>query len=302
MVETIDRKIYFYRIEFKKNGQATQPQPIFSNIESLPFDENGRYLPLDDGNMRSMYIDSTNPLLKARIGTIRKKELPLMERKGETEPLTIPPDAGLYEPIHFMIFPNNVVGFEYNFYGPRIGSLKAYIHSKASDLVDEIELVPLMRRDIQELLSRIGEIRVFKLRVHRDMESHLRELDDNLSDAFKALKQTTDAEYIEIVLKSKRYSKDNISVLFFNRLRNWLSHSEVRVGVDDLRVRARDETTGGMENFDLLQEYLLSVKQVVKQDDVHRSVNTSAMYAAINEAYRDLRPEIDCIINEGNIQ
>ena len=297
MVEIIERKIYFYKIEFKKDGQTTRPQPIFSNIDSLPFDENGRYFLLDDGNMRSMYIDSTNFPLKARLGTIRKKGLPLMERKGETEPLTIPSDAGLYEPMHFVIFPNDVIGFEYNFYGPRIGSLKSYIASKACDLVEEIELVPLIRHDIRELLSRIGEMRVFKLRVHRDMESYLRELDDNLPDALKALKQTTDAEYIEIVLKSKQYSRSSINVSFVNRLVNWLSRPEVRVGVEDLKIRARDEITGSIEEFDLLQQYLLSVKQVVKQDDAHRSVNVNAMYAAINEAYSELRPEINRLIN-----
>ena len=287
-------------MEIKKDGQTVQPEPIFSTISQMPFNENGRYLKLNDGNMWSMYVDSNGSPLKARIGTIRKKGLPMMERHGQTTPLTIPPDAGLYEPMHFMIFPNNVVGFEYNFYGPRPGSLKYYLPKKVSNLVDEVELIPLMRRDVHELLSRIGEVRVFRLKIHRDMGELLRELDDNLPDAIGAAKRASDAEYIEIVFRSQKYSRHGINIPFLNRLASWLSRSDVRAAVDTLKIRARDEITESIEEFDLLQEYLLSVKQVVKQDEIHRSVNTNAMYTAIQEAYTELRSEINRIIDEGN--
>lgn len=300
MPDTIDRKIYFYKMEIKRNGQRVQPESIFSAINQMSFDENGRYLPLTDGNMWSMYVDSINLPLKARIGTIRTKGLPMMERRGQTIPLTIPPDAGLYEPMHFIIFPDNIVGFEYNYYGPRPGSLKFYLPKKLPNLVDEVELVPLMRRDVHTLLSRIGEVKVFRLKIHRDMGELLRELDDNLPDAIEAAKRASDAEYIEIVFRAKRYSRHGINIPFLNRLASWLSRSEVRAAVDTLKIRARDEITQSVEEFDLLQEYLLSVKQVVKQDDIHRSVNTNAMYAAIQEAYDELRPEIYRIISEGN--
>ncbi len=300
MPETIERKIYFYKMEIKKDSNLIQSVPIFSAINQMPFDENGRYFELSNGNLWSTYIDSTNFPLKARIGTIRKKGLPMMERQGQTSPLTIPPDAGLFEPMHFVVFQNNVVGFEYNFYGPRPGSLKSYLLNRVPDLVDEIELIPLMRRDVHALLSRIGEIKRFNLRIHRDMEQYLEELDENLPDALSALKQTSDAEYIEIVLRSKRWSRQGINISFLSKLASWLSRSDVRAGVDALKIRARDEITNSIEEFDLLQEYLLSTKQVVKQDDVHRSVSTNAMYASIREAYRELSSEINRIITEGN--
>lgn len=300
MPDTIDRKIYFYKMEIKKNGHVVQPEPIFSTINQMSFNETGRYLKLNNGNMWSMYVDSIKSPLKARIGTIRKKGLPMMERHGQTSPLTIPSDAGLYEPMHFMIFPNNVVGFEYNFYGPRPGSIKYYLPKKVSNLVDEVELIPLMRKDVHKLLSRIGEVRVFRLKIHRDMGELLRELDDNLPDAIEAAKRASDAEYIEIVFRSKKYSRHGINIPFLNRLASWLSRSDVRAAVDTLKIRARDEITESIEEFDLLQEYLLSVKQVVKQDEIHRSVNTNAMYAAIQEAYTELRSEIIRIIDEGN--
>jgi len=300
MPDTVDRKIYFYKMKIKKNGRYIRPEPIFSTIKQMPFSENGRYLKLSDGNMWSMYVDSINLPLKARIGTIRKKGLPMIERRGQTKPLTIPPDAGLYEPMHFIIFPDNIVGFEYNFYGPRPGSLRLYLQRKVSSLVDEVELIPLMRRDVYTLLSKIEEIKLFRLKIHRNMEELLRELDDNLPDAIKALKRTTDAEYIEIVLRPERRSRHGINIQFFKRLGKWLSKPEVRDAVETLKIRARNKITHTIEDFDLLQEYLLSVKQVVKQDDIHRSVNTNAMYAAIQEAYTELKDEIDRITGKSD--
>lgn len=299
MVDTFDRKIYFYKLIFKNNGQLVDPQSVFSHIDSLPFDENGRYLALSDGNVRSMYIDSPTPPFRIRIGTKRIKGLPMVEKKGTTSPLVIPSDSGLFEPMHCMIFSNNIAGFESNFYGPRPNSMKLYILSKAMNLVDDIELIPLMRRDIHTLLSRVGEIRTFRLKVNRDMEQLIRDLDDNLPDALSALKKTTDAEYIEIILRGENYSRTGILVSFIDRLANWISRSDVKDGVDKLTIRARDEISGEIAEFDVLQQYILSIKQVIKQDDAHRSVNSIAMYNAINEAFREMRQEINQIINEG---
>jgi len=299
MVDSIEKKIYFYKVLFKNNDQFVDPQTIFSYINSLPFDESGRYLKLNGGNIRSMFIDSTTMPLKIRIGTIRKTGLPHLETRGQTSPLKIPDDSGLYEPMHFMIFPNNIVGFESNFYGPRPASLKAYVPKKANNMVDKIELLPLMRQDITELLSRIGEIRMLRLKVNKDMGKYLKDLDDNLPDAFSALMQTTDAENIEIVLRSKSYSKTGIFVTFVERLPKWISKSEVREGVDKLIIRGRDEISGKIDEFDLLQQYLFSKKQVIKQDEIHKSIKMNAMYNAINDAYNESRPEINQIINDG---
>ncbi len=299
-IMVLERKIYFYRMLLRANGQVVEPQTVFSYINSLPFDETGRYLTIDDGNIRSMFVDSTASPLRIRMGTKRVKGLPIIETMGRTSLLTIPPESGLYEPMHFMIFNNNVVGFENNFYGPRPPSLKSYILNKAPELVDEVELLPLMRHDIHELLARIGEVRNLRLRVNRDMGNYLRDLDDNLPDALAALRRLTDAENIEVILRCNKYSRTGIVVRFLNGLADWISRPEVRAGVDDLKIRARDQNTEEIEEFDLLQQYLLSVKQIVTQDEVHRSVDTNAMYSAINEAYTELRSEINLIINGGN--
>jgi hypothetical protein len=298
MVETIERKIFFYEIEFKKEDEIINPQSILSYINSLPFDENGRYLLSDEESILSMFVESKGLPLKGKIGTIRKKGLPLTERYGETKPLKLPLNTGLYEPTHFIIFPDKVAGFEFNFYGPRPTSLKNYILNKASAMIDDIKLLPIIRRDTMQLLSHIGEIKAFGLNIHRDMEEFLKMLDDNLFDTFSGMKKYNDAEYIEIIFRAERHSKKSIHLNFLDRLPEWIKKPEVKEGVDSLRIRARDKITKKIEEFDLLQEYLISKKQIVRLDDIHKSVNPTAMYSAINEAYNELKSEIKSIIRE----
>lgn len=293
----LERKIYFYRMLLRNNGQIVDPREVFTYINSLPFNDAGRYQLLKEENKRSMYIDSSISPFRIRLGNIRLTGLPNVEAGGQISPLAIPRDSGLYEPMHFMVFPNNVVGFESNFYAPRPPSLSYYLLNRASGIVNDIELLPLIRHDVAEILSRIGEIRSFRLRVNRDMVQYMADLNNNLSDAFNVLRQGTDAETIEVVLRCERHSSNGIHIPFLGRLPTWLARPEVRPGVDDLVLKARDDIDGGIQEFDLLEQYLLSKKEVITQDEIHRSVNTTAMYNAINEAYTELRAEINLIVN-----
>jgi hypothetical protein len=297
MPDMTDRKIYFHKIDLKKDDEPVSPLNVFNLIEGMPFTEQGRYLEINDERMWTMYIDHATFPIKGKIGTIRKKGLPLVERRGETSPLDIPSDAGLYEPMHFVIYENGVGGFEYNFYAPRPSSLKHYIKSKLDSSVDEIDMKPLMRRDVLEMLRNVDDIRCLTMSVHRDMGRYMKELDDNLPDAFNSIKEFSDAEEIELTLKSKKYSRKSITLPSIKKFAKWIRKEEVRTGVNKLQINAMDGSTGKVTKFDLLQEYLLSTKQVVKQDDALRSVNSTAMYNAIEEAYSELKDEINQIIS-----
>lgn len=244
-----------------------------------------------------MHIMNTDLPLMAMIGNKRLTGLPSMDLDGTISPLPIPEKAGLYEPMHFMIFPRNVIGFEYNFYGPRISSLSTYIPDKAPGLVDEVELLPLLRTDIDELLSKTGEIKSFQLAVHRNMGEHLRIIGDNMFDAFDALKKSDYSEVIEIVLRFEKYSRKGIRMPFKNTLSRFLG--EAKDDVDKIKIRAENlDNENRVETFDLLEEFLLSNKKVTIIDETYRFVNARVMFDTINEAYQELRPEINKIIEE----
>lgn len=294
---SVNRRIYFYRLFLKKDEKEVKPNSIFSYINSLPFTDEGRYLPLGDGNSRSMYVRNTDLPLKAIIGNKRLTGLPSMDLNGDISPLPIPKKAGLYEPMHFMIFPKNVIGFEYNFYGPRINSLSTYIPNKAPDLVDKVELIPLLRTNITELLSKMGEIKMFQLAVHRNMGEHLKIIGDNVFDAFESLKKSDYSEVIEIVLRSERYSRKGIKLPFKERLANFLA--KAKDNVDVARIRAENlDNENKIEPFDLLEQFMISNRKIELIDEDHRSVDSESMFSNISDAYQELRPDINKIIDE----
>lgn len=296
MVETIKRTIHFYKITLKKEGEDIALSSIFSPINSYPIDSEERYYQLEDGNQLSMYISSQVVPIKAMIGTKRVTGLPSIEIRGVTSPLSIPDDAGLYEPTHFMIFDHNILASEFNFYGPRITSLRTYLYAKLREIVDEIEILPLMNQEFTTIVSNVGNIRKFRLKIHRDGIQLTRDLDANLYSTFEAARNVSDSEDIEITFSARKYSRDDIDIPFFRRLAGWLSTLGVKEQIETLKINAMDTITNEMKEFDLLEEFIVAKKDVVKVDDIHRSVSSDDMYRVIQESYNELRPTINRII------
>ena len=54
-----------------------------------------------------------------------------------------------------------------------------------------------------------------------------------------------------------------------------------------------NEETHLIEPFDLLQDKLISVKSVIRPDERYRKIDTESMYRAIEEAYGDLRDDLE---------
>lgn len=311
MTGTIYKSIYFYKICLKKDHNYVNPLVIFNYINSLSFDETdtGRYQKLDEEKGLSIHIDSLISPLKFRVGTRRMDNLPDQENQGNVFPLNLPQDHVLFEPSHFMLYVdepfylNNIMGFEFNFYGPRVSRLKKYILEKASHLIDEVELSPLMNEDFRTKINRIGEIKKFEIGVHRDYGEMLREINGSLPDIVNAAKNLSDSEFVEIVLRPQKKSKNSIKFPVLRNFGIWeklFNHPDFPGHVDKLRVRAENKYSEQIENFDLLQEFIVSKKNIIKKDDNHRAVDRDAMYYSINEAYWELRNEIFCIISRDN--
>ncbi|AKB50464.1 hypothetical protein MSBRW_1211 [Methanosarcina barkeri str. Wiesmoor] len=292
-MDTIDKKIYFYRILMKKIGKVVTSDKVFSKINTLPFTNGERYLDLENENSQCMYIEPIKQPLRANIGTVRTKNLPMTEQKGVQDPLNLPPGVGLYEGTHFVIFSNNVMGAEYNYYGPRISCLKNYIPSKVPSLVDEVELIPIMRHDFMEQISKIGEIKKFRMKIQSDNIILTEKLNANLHSMFEQAKRVAyDTEDLDITLNLSH----NMKLSMLDKLSEWLPIPEVLSSLSVLKIHAKNEETRKMETFDLLQDYMLSVKPVNKKDELHRSVDKNSMYNAIESSYDELKSEINSVI------
>jgi len=294
----VERKIYFYRIEFFKNSSKVRPKPVFDYIDSLPYDVSGRHLQLPNGNERCLYVDSRSVPIMAQIGTRRKGDLPVVERAGQRRPVQLSTDEALLECTHFIIFPDDVMGMEYNQFAPRAGGLVGYLMEKARLLVDDVRITPLAKKDILEDLKKAqqGEIIVLKLRLACRAIPTLIELDSSLHKTFKTLEETAPGAYdLEVVLRAPKYSDRGFKASFLSRMPSWLSRPGVLESVGTARIKVIDPD-GEREEIDLLRHYIMTTKKVVKQRDDLRSVDSRDMYSKIQDAYAELRPQIDSSI------
>lgn len=288
-MDTVEKRISFYKLILNRDGNNVDPLKTFSIIDSLPFTENERYLPVADGNLHLMHIFNGNIPLKISLGTSRRKNLPSIEEEGITSPLEIY-NAGLFEPTHAMIFPNNIIGIESNYYGPKPSSFERYISKKASSIVDNVEIIPLMRSDFLEYISQIGDIKVLEFKVHRNMTEHFKGITKSLNHILNGMKDSTSAEYIGITLNSSK--KRGMLLKWRDEFLKRFQNQENRDAASKAIIKATDITSNKIREFNLLEQYFISTKEVLKSDDIHRNVSKDSMFEAINESYLELKDEI----------
>lgn len=292
MSTSVERTINFYKIELKLEDQNVDVSRVFRFLSTLPYTQNGKYLQVAGENYRSIYINSLENPIRAKLGTKRRDQLPTIEIEGSESNLDIPDGAGLLEAMHFVIFSENIIGFEFNQYAPRPSGLRNYLLKKSPSIIDDVILTPLIRHDIDALIRNIGEIKIFSFKAGRDSSDILDELNVSLANVFRTLPEMGNAKEFEIVLRNKPRSKEYFNLNFLSRLPSWLSNPNVHEQINSLKITAVDEATQEMREFDLLNEYIYSKKTVLKRDDTHRCIDSSSMYSAIITAYNELEPDI----------
>ncbi len=86
---------------------------------------------------------------------------------------------GLSESTHMEFFANNIVGAEFNFYGPRATAFSEYCEEKATG-IPRFHLRPLLHRDGITQLNELQDIRLFAIRVHTSRSRLLQAADANM--------------------------------------------------------------------------------------------------------------------------
>ena len=146
--ETVERKIYFFRTNAGRDRGnrpiAFDPVVTLRHIDSLPWTTAGRYWVANDGKVTTCWIDDIESPQRMRLGNIRRTDLPQMEQGGSLRPLLLPGKAGLAESVHMMFFPGNIVGSDFNFYGPRVSRFSYYLAEKAQGVSPVVFFEPLL--------------------------------------------------------------------------------------------------------------------------------------------------------------
>jgi hypothetical protein len=216
-----------------------------------------------------------------------------VELRGDISPLRLQPEQGLLEQTHAVFFPNNIVGVEFNFYGPRLSRLAWYLREKFEGELPPVRFDMLLREDVQEHLAHLSDIRLLQLRLHRDYFDLLEEADQSLASAFRAAGEASDATTVEIVLRHRRYSRESLADRVVNVVRALAGQPRTREGAEVFKVRALNNRTQRVETFDLLKDQLVSSRQVVRHGERERAVNSENMFQAIEAAYNELRESLE---------
>lgn len=282
--DEIERTIRFYKITLEKEEEVINPSTVLNYISSLGYPD--RYRELKDGRSWSMefYGNIGGNETRIILGTKRVAGLPQVEENGLRSPLPLRRNQGLFEPTHFSLFSGNVLGMEYNQYGPKTGALEDYIKRKAERFVDDIKILPIPREDLMNTLRKIGEVKVMDFGALSDRSEHLRKLDETLAASFNEMKNWSDIGPIGLFLKPNS-SKDQGT--FRSIIKNAGKHREDKELWDSVlrfKVRARDETSEKIELFDLLENLVKSNKDI-KKENGSRSVDSESMFSSIREAY-----------------
>ena len=168
-MSTVSRKILFFRADIGEDDAGRpldfDPTSALSHIDELPFDDAGRYVRLPDDRRICCWVDSLTPPWRLQLGVVRRSALPLLERGGKLSGLQLPDLTGLVETTHIVIFPENLVGVEFNFYGPRVSRLSPYLQERGNGECPIVQFEHLFAAEPAARLQRFGTIKSMALRL-----------------------------------------------------------------------------------------------------------------------------------------
>lgn len=303
MSGSITRKIHFFRFhvhELQGNEFQTHSNPVevIENIAKLKFmgdHDKSRFYFYPNNDVCFLHdVNIKDNRVEGRFALSRRSSLPELEKDGILEPLKIPHNSGLAEITHFIFYPdNNVLGVEFNFFGPRANSLSFYLRNKSRNFekpFEYIELSPILNQDIDALLKDVGEVNLFEMEVARNELEVVKELNEDLYSAFESAANVSDAESVEVVLRKKRYSREGFTFPFSRKkIKELLSTGDNRQKINKFRVNAESHSEKQKKDFDLLEDKMIVSKKVTALGERSRSIDSSDMFAKIREAYNELK-------------
>lgn len=287
----LSRNIHCFRADCGTDDASVPipfaPRRMLEHIDRLRFNNGERYYDQDD-NSYCVWIDRAEPPARLRFAVIRRDGLPFVEERGLLTALEIPAAAGLVEQIHVQVFPNNIVGCDFNFYGPRLPRLRNYLRERGGPDRQEVAFEALARRDVLEILNHFDGIRVLDFRVRKADIDLIAQADRNLAEALRAQARLGDAEEFEVVLRPRPYSRDaDLGARAFQLVKKLARRGDITEAARVFRVEGRIDGAPS-QTLNVLDERLVSEQPIAKIPGRGRALDSDSAYAAIRAAEREL--------------
>jgi len=294
---TLQRNVQFFRANagLTKAGRPLplEIEPILDRLDRLVCREGERYVVQDDGNVVSSWVDSVTDRPRFRLATVRRTGLPLVESAGALSALPLEANQGLYEAIHVVFFPRNVVGVEFNFYGPRPSRVPWYLSRATKGQFSAFTLDPLLRQDVLQQLNRLAQVRVLDLAIRPSYAATVAEADRDLGSAFRAAAKAGGSELVQLTLRPAPHGRTWLAAPVLQAVRQLAGRSDVRENAQTFTVKGLNAQTESIELIDVLKDQLIAHKQIVRLDTRSRAVDDAAAYQAIEEAYTELHSDLE---------
>jgi hypothetical protein len=296
--KTVTRKIFFYRVNAGVHPDTGTPREIdfhkaIEHLDAMSFSTEGRYLDSEDDKQLCCWTDNLKAPFRIRMANIRRGQYPPVENAGEFSPLVLGAGKGLAEITHLILFPDGFCGAEFNFYGPRASQLSYYFALKLQGFCLGFRLASIIRPDLDARLAALNDIKLLDLKVRASFASTLAEADADLGAAFNAnIKAVNGRPEDELELrfvrkKNKKLIDKAVPEALIGAVR-WLAQKpNLKDQVSIFKVSGKGE--GDSRLVDILHEQFTAAKSVQPALDQSGGVESSSMYAAIEEAYIEMK-------------
>lgn len=292
--QTVTRNVHFYRADTGSRDDG-RPVPldvdgVLAAVHALPFtpnDQGGRYLAQDDGEDLCAWVDAGASPQRLRLARLRRNALPQAEMAGQLSDVALARGAALYEAVHLLFLPDNLIAAEFNFYGPRPTRLPAYLEALVGDLPTPFVMEQILRQDAADQLDRQRGLRLLELRVRPSYAAAVKQADPSLGAALDAAAAVGEADVVGVVLQAEpRTRSARLGQGLLSGVRRLARRSDLRDNASRFTVNGIGPD-GLVEKINVLSDALVSVQQVARVGPTSRAVDPNSAYAAVEAAYRE---------------
>jgi len=292
--QTVTRNIHFYRADtgYGEDGHLVplDVDAVLTAVHSRPFtpsDLGGRYLAQDDGEDLCAWVDAEASPQRLRLARLRRDALPQAEMAGQLSDVALARGAALYEAVHLLFLPDNVIAAEFNFYGPRPTRLPGYLAALVGALPTPFVMEQILRQDAADQLDRQSGLRLLDLRVRPSYAATVMQADPSLGAALEAAAGVGEADVVGVVLQAEpRTRSARLGQGLLTGVRRLARRSDLRDNASRFAVSGIGPD-GLVEKINVLSDALVSVQQIARLGRTSRAVDQDSAYAAVQAAYRE---------------
>lgn len=305
MVETLDRIVYFYQIEWELKDKSKVRRELQFFNHFLEKEEKHEFCETYDIILEKfpLFKPKKEELLQDvkyscwKISKIRKHDLPqkYSEKTKKCTPLQLLDDEGLYEPTHFVIFNGNILASEMNHFGQQANTGLFNIINECLDKeplpdIRSVKIKQIMKGEAYELLRKGSEFRSITIEV---ATPYAKELKNSENPSFKAMFSAADLiNDIELVLKFTMGRKRKISSeafsLVIETIQELVGYPGAKENIKVLKIDAKRKAYDKkFKTVNILDDYLFSTTHNAKVDDNTKGVDSEDMFNNIIDSYLD---------------